>query len=146
MCFLPVLQLLTLLYQSHSAPDATMVITAVSTVKVWLKDSKSQIKPADSSVVPPSPISGISMPQLVAILFVTILVNLCVTHYQTVARPCLDIVNSLLTMAQLLFTVCMPNLGEFNTTDALSQEANLNATGNSTVRGPGFSATGPMDT
>ena len=127
--------------QSHSAPDATMVITAISTVKVWLKDSKSQIKPADSSTVPPSPISGISMPQLVMILFVTILVNLHVTHYQTVACPCLDIVNSL-----LLFTVCMLNLGEFNTTDALSQEANLNATGNSTVRGPGFSATGPMDT
>ena len=128
MCFLPVLQLLALLYQSHSAPDATMVITAISTVKVWLKDSKSQIKPADSSAVPPSLISSISMPQLVTILFVTILVNLCVTHYQTVAHPCLDIVNSLLTMAQLLFIVCMPNLGEFNTTDALSQE------------------TGPMDT
>ena len=146
MCFLPVLQLLTLLYQSHSAPDAIMVMTAILTVKVWLKDSKSQIKPADSSTVPPSPISSISMPQLVMILFVTILVNLCVAHYQTVAHPCLNIVNSLLTIAQLLFMVCMPNLGEFNTTDALSQEANLNATGNSTVRGPGFSATGLMDT
>ena len=108
-------------YQSHTALNTTMVITALPIVKVWLKDSKGQIMLTDSSTV--ALMSGILMLQLVVILVVTILVNLCVMHYQTIThlQVCLHVVGSLFTMAQRV--------------QYLSQDVtSLNATSNSAVR------------
>ena len=92
--------------QSRSAADTTVVVTATSAVKVWLKKVPvSQIEPKDSLTVAPT--TGISIPQLVAIVFITILVNLAVTQYQTITRPCIGFIGSWMLTAVQLFKECM---------------------------------------
>ena len=59
---------------------------------------------------------GISMSQLLVILFLTILINLFVMHYQTVAYWCLGFVASWMLMVYVL-----TNVGVFCIADALLQ-------------------------
>lgn len=127
-------------YQSRSAANTTMVVTASSTVKVWLKKvPKSQTKPKDLSTVAP-PTSGISMTQLVAILFLTILVNVFVTHYKAIVRPCLAFFNSWMLTTAELFTVCMLTTIGLSIADTLFQgTTTLKTAGNFTVEGADFS-------
>ena len=115
-----------------------MVITASSIVKVWLKDvPTSQTKPKDPTVAPPTP--GISMSQLVVILFLTTLVNLFITHYQTVARWFLGFVGSWMPTVYVLI-----NTGVFCIADALFQgTTSLNTAGD--FMWPTTAQGGPMD-
>ena len=87
-----------------------MVVTTTLTIKFWLKDMPmSQAKPNDLSMVALT--FSILKSQLVAILFVTILINLSITHYQTIA-------GLWILMAACLSMVCIfANFGEFNTSD-----------------------------
>ena len=101
-----------------------MVITTSLIVKVWLKDvPTSQMKPKDPTVAPLMP--SISMSQLVMILFLTILINLFIMHYQTVACWFLGFVSSWMLMVHVL-----TNVGVFCIADALFQgTTSLNTAG-----------------
>ena len=113
-----------------------MVVTACSMVKVWLKDLPMR-KSKDSSMVAASPTPGISMSQLVTILFLTILANLFILHYQTIAQWCLGFVGSWMLMVHML-------TGIFCIADALFQETtSLNTAGN--FGWPMTTPGGPMD-
>ena len=114
---LSVWQLLTQSYQSCSAADTTMVVTATLVVKVWLKNTPaSQTEPKEAlTAAAASPRTGISMSQLVAVLFLTIIVNLAITQYQTITRPWIAFVGSWMLNAIWPFKVCMNiKFREFN--------------------------------
>ena len=102
---------------------------------LWLKKSPaSLIELKDSLAVALSPTTGISMPQLIALLFFTILVNLAITHYQTITRPCLGFVGNWMSAAVEPFKVCM-NVKFYQLADMSIQESitsvNLNAVADS---------------
>ena len=70
------------------------MITASSTVKVWLKVvPKTQARLNDIYPVTP-PKSRISTAQLVAILAVTIFMNLLIMHYDIIVQPCVEFISN----------------------------------------------------
>lgn len=102
-----VLQFLMSFHQSSTAGDSTVIVTASSVIKVWLKTTPATRKDLKTSAtVIPSPTNGIALSQLVAILFLTILINLAVTHYHVVTRPCLVLVGKWAMAVARLFEVC----------------------------------------
>ena len=97
----------------------------------------SQMKPKDPMVAPLTP--SISMSQLVVILFLTILVNLFITHYQTVACWFLGFVSSWMLMVHVLIIT-----GVFCIADTLFQgTTSLNTA--SDFMWPTTAQGGPMD-
>ena len=97
----------------------------------------SQTKPKDPMVAPPTP--SISMSQLVMILFLTILVNLFIMHYQTVAHWFLGFVGSWMLMVHVLIIT-----GVFCITDALFQGTTSSNTAGDFMW-PTTAQGGPMD-